>query len=171
MDKRNKTIKSKGFKRGRGRPSKEEIKSRTTRLPFSDNPTLLDIQNMSGGRMGYDITTNGFVTTQGNRTFALISPHLEITRLNTPAGLPVYMGAKSVAEVEYPTADSDLKPNPGGTVFVNKVQLGRLNTLAYVSPYFSYAYQGVMAVSVPGGDGSINEIAAILPLSITAGSE
>lgn len=118
-------------KRGR---SDERAKSTlpsvySTRLPFSDDATLLTIANMSEGKIGYDITVNGFVTTQGNRTYSLISIPQAPHNINISKGLPVYMGSRAVSEVEYPTTDSDLTPTTGGKVLTNSLSIGRLKTL------------------------------------------
>lgn len=139
------------------------------KLPFSDDPTLLNIANMNEGRVGYDISVNGFTTTQGNRTFALISVPQMPHNINIEKGLPVYMGAKAVSEVEYPTLDSNLTPNSSGVVTTDSVQIGRLNTLGYYDTKASYLYQGLALLT--GRVNNKENVIGLMGMSLTAKSE
>jgi hypothetical protein len=165
--------KDKSYKANKGR-SAESSMNYGIKLPFSDNPTLLTIANMSEGKIGFDISVNGFTSTMGNRTMALISIPQTPHNINITPGLPVYMGAKAVSEVEYPTTDSDLTPSSIGVVNVNNLAIGRLNTLGYYESLVSYSYQNMAMILAQSGLSSTKTTLHVLGLagtSVTGRSE
>lgn len=143
-------------------------------LQFSDQPTLLDIANQNGGAVGYDISINGFVSTQGNRTYAVISPGLQATTINLQPGLPIYMGTKANSEVEYPTLDSNNTPSATGQVSTTKMSFGRQDALATVNGTIKYAYQGLTPIFIQDDTittAPVSRVIGLLPTSLVAMAE
>lgn len=155
----------------RDKSSQPSYKKNSGVLQFSDQPTLLDIANQNSGSIGYDISVNGFTTTQGNRTYALITPGLEPVTINIQPGLPVYMGSKANSEVEYPTLDSNNTPDATGKVSTDKLSIGRQDNLASVQANLMFHYQGLTTMIILDDDGTnpiVPTVAGLQATSVTS---